>query len=215
VSTTAARVRKTEHKIQADPLLRPIQYSKCTHRQMTRLWLTKDRPRPLVREGAPQRQNEFQTQTIEKEAISGQTSTKWARHQDILTVSLKVALSLRHDLSSERAPHRDRANSRPKLLKRKQYLVKRPQSGLDTKIYWLTVSLKVTLSQRHDLSSETETERIPDPNSWKGSNIWSNVHKVGSTLRNTDWLTDWLSAVKWLWLCSYIPKRLKPRNLTC
>jgi hypothetical protein len=71
---------------------------KCTHRQMTRLWLTKDRP----------------------------------------------------GLSSERAPHRDRkTNSRPKLLKRKQYLVKRPQSGLNTKTYWLT---------------------------------------------------DWLSAVKWLWL---------------
>jgi hypothetical protein len=41
---------------------------------------------PLVREGAPQRQdNKFQTQTLEKEAISGQTSRKWARHQDMLT----------------------------------------------------------------------------------------------------------------------------------
>jgi uncharacterized protein YgiM (DUF1202 family) len=37
--------------------------------------------RPLVREGAPQRQdNKFQTQTLEKEAISSQTSTKWARY---------------------------------------------------------------------------------------------------------------------------------------
>jgi hypothetical protein len=36
--------------------------------------------------GRPQRQdNKFQTQTLEKEAISGQMSTKWARHQDILT----------------------------------------------------------------------------------------------------------------------------------
>jgi hypothetical protein len=35
--------------------------------------------RPLVREGAPQRQeNKLQTQTLEKEAIFGQTSTKWA-----------------------------------------------------------------------------------------------------------------------------------------
>jgi hypothetical protein len=42
-------------------------------------------------------------------------------------------------LSAERAPHKDRTtNSRPKLLKRKRYLVKRPQSGLDTKTYWLT-----------------------------------------------------------------------------
>jgi hypothetical protein len=67
--------------------------SKCTHRQMTRLWLEKDRP----------------------------------------------------GFSSERAPHRDKTtNSRPKHLKRKQYLVKRPQSGLDTKTYWLTVSRKMT-----------------------------------------------------------------------
>jgi hypothetical protein len=31
--------------------------------------------------------------------------------------------------------------------------------------------------------------KIPDQNSWKGSKIWSNVHKVGSTPRHTDWLT--------------------------
>jgi hypothetical protein len=42
----------------------------------------------------------------------------------------------RPGLSSERAPHRHRTtNSRPKLLKRKRYLVKRPQSGLDIKTY--------------------------------------------------------------------------------
>jgi hypothetical protein len=53
----------------------------------------------------------------------------------------------RPSLSSERVPQRDRTtNSRPKLLKRKQYLVKRPQSGLDTKTYWLTVSRKATLT---------------------------------------------------------------------
>jgi hypothetical protein len=32
-------------------------------------------------------------------------------------------------------------------------------------------------------------QQIPDPNSWKESNIWSNVHKVGSTRRHTDWLS--------------------------
>jgi hypothetical protein len=42
--------------------------------------------RPLVWEGAPQRQdNKFQTQTLEKKAISVQASTKRARNQDILT----------------------------------------------------------------------------------------------------------------------------------
>jgi hypothetical protein len=46
----------------------------------------KGQTRPLVREGVPQRQNnKFQTQTLEKEVISGQTSTKWARYQDVLT----------------------------------------------------------------------------------------------------------------------------------
>jgi hypothetical protein len=49
----------------------------------------KRQTRPLVREGAPQRQdNKFQAQT----------STKWARHQDILTdiltASRKVTLTL-------------------------------------------------------------------------------------------------------------------------
>jgi hypothetical protein len=43
----------------------------------------------MTREGAPQRQdNKFQTKTLEKEAISVQTSTKCARHQDILTLTL-------------------------------------------------------------------------------------------------------------------------------
>jgi hypothetical protein len=52
---------------------------------------------------------------------------------------------LDRDLSSERAPHRDRAtNSILKLLKRKNYLVKRPQSWLDPD--WLTISSKVTLT---------------------------------------------------------------------
>jgi hypothetical protein len=38
--------------------------------------------------------------------------------------------------SSQMALHTDRTtNSRPELLKGKQYLVKRPQSGLDTKTY--------------------------------------------------------------------------------
>jgi hypothetical protein len=37
----------------------------------------------------------------------------------------------------------------------------------------------------------TETgQQILDPNSWKRGNIWSNVHKVGSTPRHTDRLTD-------------------------
>jgi hypothetical protein len=44
---------------------------------------------------------------------------------------------VRPGLSSERALHRDRTtNCRLKLLKGKQYLVKRPQNGLDTKTYW-------------------------------------------------------------------------------
>jgi hypothetical protein len=168
----------------------------------------KEQTRPLVREGAPQTQdNKFQTQTLEKEAISGQTSTKWAR---------EVTLDL------QRIDPTSRQRGRP--TERRQ--------------------------------------QIPDPNTWKGSNIWSNVHKVDSIPRLTGWhtvsrkviltltdrrdtqgqtrplvregapqkhdnkfqtqtlekeaisgqtsinwawhqdiLTDWLSAVKWLWLC--------------
>jgi hypothetical protein len=50
------------------------------------------------------------------------------------------------------------------------------------------------------------SERVPyrdrttnsRPKLLKGSAIWLNVHKVGSTPRHTDWLT--LSAAKWLWI---------------
>jgi hypothetical protein len=53
---------------------------------MTKTVTYKGQTRPVVREGAPQRQdNKLQTQTLQKEAISGQTSANWARHQDILT----------------------------------------------------------------------------------------------------------------------------------
>jgi hypothetical protein len=56
----------------------------------------KGQTRPLVREGAPQKQNkQFLTQTLEKEAISDQTSTKWARRQDMLTdCQQRVTLNL-------------------------------------------------------------------------------------------------------------------------
>jgi hypothetical protein len=47
----------------------------------------------LSERASPQKQdNKFQTRTLEKEAISGQTFTKWAQHQDILTLSRKVTL---------------------------------------------------------------------------------------------------------------------------
>jgi hypothetical protein len=92
-------------------------------------------------------------------------------HNDWLTVSCNVTLTLsslvtkeRPGLSSERAPHRERTiNSRPKLLKRKQYLVKRPQSGLATKTYWLTVVMWLWLeygagSKQVMFSSETSVD---------------------------------------------------------
>jgi hypothetical protein len=51
-------------------------------------------------------------------------------------LSRKDATKDRPGLTSERASHRDRTtNSRPKLLKRKKYLVEHPQSALDTKTY--------------------------------------------------------------------------------
>jgi hypothetical protein len=66
---------------------------------------------------------------------------------------------------------------------------------------WLDCELQRTDPTFRQRGRPTETrQQISDPNAWKGSNIWSNVHKVGSTPRHTDWLTDWLSAVNWLWL---------------
>jgi hypothetical protein len=50
-------------------------------------WLhCKLQTRPLVRKGAPQKQDpKFQTATFRQEAISGRKSHKDARYQDILT----------------------------------------------------------------------------------------------------------------------------------
>jgi hypothetical protein len=71
----------------------------------------------------------------------------------------------RPGLSSARAPHRDRTtNSRPTLLKRKQYLVTRPQSGLDTKVI-----LALTLSARgYNWATLLlgDIIREPDPPGW-------------------------------------------------
>jgi hypothetical protein len=180
--------------------------SKCTHRQMTRLWPSKEGP-CLSSERAPlQRQdNKFQTQTLEKK----QYLVK--RPQSGLDTKTYWVTKDRPGLSSERTPHRDRTtNPRPKLLKRKQYLVKRPQSGLDTKTDWLTdwlsavkwpwIELQRTDLVSHQRGRPTETgQQIPYPNSWKGSNIWSNVHRVGLTPRLTDWLTVSRKVTLTLW----------------
>jgi hypothetical protein len=49
----------------------------------------------------PQTGQQIPDPNLEKEAISGQTSTKWARHQDILTVNRKVTLTLIQSLRVE------------------------------------------------------------------------------------------------------------------
>jgi hypothetical protein len=50
---------------------------------------------------------------------------------------------------------------------------------------WLDCDLQRTDPASRQRGRPTETgQQIPDPNSWKGSNIWSD-----SILRHTDWLT--------------------------
>jgi hypothetical protein len=56
-------------------------YSKCAHKQMTRLWLTKDRP-GLSSERATHRDR---TTNSSKGSNIWSASTKWARYQDVLT----------------------------------------------------------------------------------------------------------------------------------
>jgi hypothetical protein len=54
----------------------------------------------------------------------------------LLLLLCTVTYKGRSGLMSERTHHKDRTTDfRPKFLKRKQYLVKHPQSGLDTKTY--------------------------------------------------------------------------------
>jgi hypothetical protein len=91
----------------------------------------------------------------------------------------------RPSLSSERAPHRDTTtNSRPKLLQRKQYLVKRPQSGLDTKTYWLTDEVTLTLVET---SVSTTTWTSADANSEQ------DIH--GSSATSEEAQTDCIASV--------------------
>jgi hypothetical protein len=125
--------------------------SKCTHRQITRLWLTNDRP----------------------------------------------------GLSSERTPHRDRTTiSDPNTWKRSNIWSNVHKVGSTPRhtdslsaVKWLWLwQMTDPASRQRGRSAETG-HQIPDPNSWEGSNIWSNVHKVSSTPRHT----DWLSAMKWPW----------------
>jgi hypothetical protein len=47
---------------------------------------------------------------------------------------------------------------------------------------------------------DAQQQQIPDQNTWIGSNVWSNVHKVGSTPRHTDWLSETLTLTLTLWL---------------
>jgi hypothetical protein len=56
-------------------------------------------------------------------------------------------------------------------------------------VKWLWLWQMTDPSSRQRESSTETRQQIPDLNTWKGSNIWSNVHKVGSTPRHTDWLT--------------------------
>jgi hypothetical protein len=53
--------------------------------RMLRSALVKSVVTELTARNAIWHDNKFQIQTLEEEAISGQSSTKWARHQDILT----------------------------------------------------------------------------------------------------------------------------------
>jgi hypothetical protein len=86
---------------------------------------------PLVREGA------LQTGQHIPDPNSWKGSNIWSNIHKV--GSTPIHTDFDSDLSSERTPHKDRTtNSRPKLLKRKQYLVKRSQSGIDTKTYWMT-----------------------------------------------------------------------------
>jgi hypothetical protein len=66
---------------------------------------------------------------------------------------------------------------------------KNVNSNLHTK-KWLDCELQRPDPDSRQRGRPRETgQQIPDRNSWKGSNIWSNVHKVDSTPRHTDWLT--------------------------
>jgi hypothetical protein len=142
------------------------------------LWLW-----PVVREGATQWQdNKFQTQALEREAISGQTSTKWARHEDILTDWLTDWLSAVEWLWL--CPLvREGARQRQENKFQSQTLEKEAISGQtstnwtrhqDIQTDWLTVSRRVTLtlsSRQRGCSTETG-KQISEPNSWKGTFDW-------------------------------------------
>jgi hypothetical protein len=81
------------------------------------------------------------------------------------------------------------------LLMIKNCLIESGSPCSINRFVWLDCDLQRTDPASRRRGRPTETgQQIPDPKSWKGSNIWSNVHKMVSTPRHS----DWLSAVKWL-----------------
>jgi hypothetical protein len=89
----------------------------------------------------------------------------------------------RRAILSERAPHRDKTtNSRLKHLRRKQYLVKRPQSGLDTKTYWMSAVIEHWLWNRSVSKLTSSSDPSPLHNS-DGVLIEARVSKSASAIQ--------------------------------
>jgi hypothetical protein len=69
---------------------------------------------------------------------------------------------------------------------------------------WLDWDLQRTDPASRQTGHLTKTgQQILDQNPWIGSNIWSKVHKVGSTPRHTDWMTVSRKMWLWLWTCPF------------
>jgi hypothetical protein len=124
--------------------------------------------------------------------------------------------------SRQRGHPTDRTTySRHKLLKRKQYLVKCRQSGLDTKAYihsdWLTVGRKVTLTLGFANSAKRQARPLIREGAQQRQE--SNHHRVTNfrswepeAAQHQDTLTDLSSVLTWLllWLWGLFCNTIKP-----
>jgi hypothetical protein len=118
----------------------------------TNIWQQNQSRPGLSSERAPQRQdNKFQNQTLEKEAISGQTSTKWTRRQDILTDWLSAVkwLWLWHGRSGHNRVEAGKNTSTVILANRKRRWKGNPVVSDETVMYGYESSATLTTDRLH------------------------------------------------------------------
>jgi hypothetical protein len=168
----------------------------------------------LSSERAPkdEEQSNFPPKERKKEKF-GHGPQRGARHQDILIAWLSVIKELR-TLTTRPRRRRPISSTHAKNVYGK--CAKDKNVNMSSNVHrdkWLDCDLQRTDPASRQRGRPTETgQQIPDPDSRKGSNIWSKVHKVDSIPRHIDWLTVSRKVTLTLWQTSDTELHALPIN---